>query len=250
MGIQYEEQFTIQFNQCDLFGEVTLEALVHLLLQTSGQHEAQLPEAKAFMQSHQLTWVITENKLSVNRLPQAKDQVRIVTELLDYNAFFTYRSYCVFDIEGQLLVEALMTFSLIDLNKRKIMRIPTALITAYGQDRSSGKRSRSRLVKTLENADQVDHYPIHYLDIDANAHVNNAVYLKWLSNSLGKQWVKSYALTALTIAYEKEAYLGDSVTVKTKRITDGDELKTQHVIVGDAVHHCSVEMSWVPRHRS
>ncbi|MCZ0716720.1 acyl-[acyl-carrier-protein] thioesterase [Aerococcus kribbianus] len=244
MGVRYEESRQIIASQCDLNGQLRLDALVNIFLAVSGAQEENIPAVKDYMQSHHYNWVITENQIEINHLPQVNDQVRVVTQAVDYNRFFSYRSYQIIGSDDHILVDALTTFSLIDLESRRIIGTPDEIISAYSMENQVQKRQRVRLPKVLDHVDQEDTVRVQYLDIDGNQHVNNAVYLRWLSNSLGKEWFQDHQIQRLVINYDKEAYLGDQVILTTEKKQDGDQVSTRHLISGDRGRHSAVAIDW------
>lgn len=246
MGLTYTKSFEVQANQCQLFGEIRLSALVHLLMLTSGKQEDDLTETKAFLKIKGYSWVITENVLDIKRLPKYKEQIQITTEAIDYNTFFTYRRYIVKNNQGQELVSVLTTFSLIDLEARKIVRIPEEIVTAYQIEKAATRIQRQRLPKVLEHIDTEKEVTVEFLDIDGNQHVNNGIYLDWISNTLGKDWFASHQLKGLKISYEKEAYLADNITIQTQIVpmTDVKQIYSNHIITRKSNRHCLAQLIW------
>ncbi|AMB99779.1 hypothetical protein AWM75_07300 [Aerococcus urinaehominis] len=246
MGLKFTKGYVVSFDQVNALGEMTLKALFDRLMMTSGFQERSLPGLQAFRDQNQLAWVVTAHQLEINRLPRYGEEIAIETEALTYNAFFTYRQFKVYDQTGQILVTALSTFSMIDLKDRKVVRVPDDIIQAYQVAPAKRKVKRLRLAKDLTANDQVDQVTAQFLDIDGNRHVNNGVYLNWVTNSLGADWWLNKQLTHLSIAYEREIALGSQVDVLTYDQMD-ESHQTYHEIKSNQGRHALVALTWQDR---
>src|SRR5699024_6297231 len=110
------------------------------------------------------------------------------TEATTYNKFFSKRHYALKTSDGLVLAQAETTFALIDLNQRSIVRIPEIVAEWYQVEKEERPSRRKRLSKEVAHESKVDRFEVKFLDIDLNNHVNNTIYLRWITNSLGMEW--------------------------------------------------------------
>lgn len=251
MGRKYCEEMTVEYYQCNMFGEITLGALVDVMMTTSGNQEKTLPQVAKYLREANYIWVMTQNDIEIKKLPRYKERIRVETEAKEYNAFFTYRQFLIQNERGEVLVTVNTTFSLIDYEQRNIVRIPAEVITGYGASPQQTKPKKVRFAKVLATISAQADYQVEFLDIDANGHVNNTIYLNWLTNALGKAWFDQYRPSHLVIKYEKELMLGDKVRVESDTSSmpeaRGTAFKTEHRIVGQICNHSSAQIWWLPR---
>lgn len=249
MGLVHIEKKIVEYYQCNMFGDMTMSSLIDVMMITSGRQDKSLVGLTKFLQTSHLVWVITQNEIEISRLPHYNEVITIKTEATDYNSFFTYRDFEIRDQENNILVTAQTTFTLINLDNRKIVRIPQEVIDDYDVVAQNKKAVRKRLPNKLDNISQNDQYRVEFLDIDNNGHVNNTIYLKWLTNSLGKQWFEQYQLKHISIKYDKEIMFGDEVDVFSdlSRVYSTDErpFSTLHVIKSENGKHSSAELIWI-----
>ena len=59
-------------------------------------------------------------------------------------------------------------------------------------------------------------FEVRLHDLDANDHVNNAVYVEWDVESVPREIYKGCRLSGWDVIYRKGAHLGDEVKVNTK----------------------------------
>lgn len=251
MGLLYQESVKVRHYHCNALGEMTLPAILDIMLIASNNQEATIPEAKAGFRQEGWAWIITQNQINVNRLPRYNEDIITETEATTYNKFFCKRHFALKTPDGQILAQAETTFALIDLNQRAIVRIPEIIAQWYQVEKEEKPSRRKRLSKTVDTESQVDKFSVKFLDIDINNHVNNTIYLRWITNSLGMDWFEKYAPTNFTVAYEKEMYLHQEGAVHsdlsalTEEVKTGDAFTTYHVIDSEENVHCKVEITWL-----
>lgn len=251
MGLNYEEKIKIHHFHCNAFGEMTLSAILDIMLVASNNQEATIPEARDGLRNEGWAWVITQNQININRLPRYNETITASTEATTYNRFFSKRRFELIAEDGEMLAEAETTFALIDLNQRSIVRIPEIVADWYQVTKETKPSKRKRLAKTVETDSKTDTFEVKFLDVDINNHVNNTIYLNWISNSLGMEWFEKYAPVAVTIAYEKEMYLHQEGQVHSdlSQLDEvgpaDDSFTTHHVIDSKDNSHCLAEITWV-----
>lgn len=250
MGLLYQESVKVRHYHCNALGETTLPAILDIMLIASNNQEATIPEAKEGFRQEGWAWIITQNQIDINRLPRYNEDIIAETEATTYNKFFSKRHYALKTSDGLVLAQAETTFALIDLNQRSIVRIPEIVAEWYQVEKEERPSRRKRLSKEVAHESKVDRFEVKFLDIDLNNHVNNTIYLRWITNSLGMEWFEKYTPTTFTIAYEKEMYLHQEGAVHSDLSTLSKDLKsdgtfnTQHVIDSEDNAHCLAEITW------
>lgn len=74
-------------------------------------------------------------------------------------------------------------------------------------------------------------FPVRFLDLDLNQHVNNRVYLRWAVETLPEPYCFEFAPVNCTVVYKKEGLFGDRVLSKLRMELSGSGLTTHHAIV-------------------
>ena len=88
-------------------------------------------------------------------------------------------------------------------------------------------------IKPNSDLTQVDHecsFPVHFLDLDLNEHVNNQVYVRWAVESLPGTLNFEYTPVTCDVIYQKEALPKDTVQSRVSMNFKDDLLFTEHVI--------------------
>jgi len=92
----------------------------------------------------------------------------------------------------------------------------------------------AELIKPDADLAHVDHecsFPVRFLDLDLNEHVNNRVYVRWAVESLPGRLNFEYTPVTCDVIYQKEALPGDTVQSRISMSFENDLLFTDHIIV-------------------
>lgn len=240
MGLLYTEKYHVRGRDVDRNGVMSLATLARLLLQVSGQQTDDLNETygNAFQDSG-LTWFILQHDMTITRLPQFNDVITIETEALAYNRFFTHRRFKVWCNEV-LIVETLMRFAVVDIVERKLVRIQEKFVSHYQASLTPKLDAMTKFTKLESSLVSISHYETYYSHIDINQHVNNAVYLDWVVDSLDSEFLQTHTPKKVTIIYENEVRLGDKVSHTLYQ----DNCVTQHYLENEGKNIAKAQIEW------
>ena len=111
-------------------------------------------------------------------------------------------------------MEGSALFLLIDIVKRRAIKITDDQYKAYNVDKNSTTKkligSLERLEK-VKNIESVSNFKVRYSDIDFNKHVNNVKYVQWFMDSVPQEIREEYELKEIDILFEHECYYNDEI---------------------------------------
>lgn len=240
MGRRYQEEFKVRGRDVDRYGNMHLSTLASILLQVSGQQTENLnAEYGDPMANKNLTWFILQHDMIIYRMPKFNDILLIETQALAYNRFFTHRAFKVW-CNDELIVETMMRFAIVDSVERKLVRIVPELVERYAVEEKTKLDAMEKIVKIDEISSRISTYQSYFSDIDINQHVNNAVYLNWVVNSLDEDFVQHHIPKKVTISYENEVRLGEHVTHHLHIVDD----KTVHYLMNGEKSVAKAQIIW------
>ena len=150
MGLKYQENVTIPFDMCDVQHEIKLPAFISYCLGVSGRQSESVGRSDVFIfEEFGLIWVVTDYELNIHRLPTYNETITIVTEAIAYNKFFCHRMFYIYDENGNLLLDILCYFVLIDFETRKVAPVPEVLIEPFQSEQVKKLPRRWRFIKTV-----------------------------------------------------------------------------------------------------
>lgn len=247
-GLKYRAIHEVKEYECDATGEMALPSLVNVMVHISGIQSAILGNTKEQMRERGLSWIIIQYQMEVNRMPVLDEQITIETQALSYNRFFTYRSFRAYDEQDKLLVEVITTFSLMNMDTRKLVQVPKDIIEPYQAEELRTLMRQPKPAVLSEGEVVAQPFRVRYLDIDANRHVNNARYLDWIINTLEVDFILAHQMESLTIKYEKEVDYGHIIESRMtiSELEDGKKLSAHQIVNGGTVA-CSASIVWTRR---
>ncbi len=244
-GKVYEEEHTVKYYEGDTLGRMSLPMLINNLIHVSETQSSVLGVDDAFVKSRGLSWIILQYGIEIKRMPRITEKVRIQTQAMSYNKLFCYRDFNVRDEAGEEIVTVHSTFALMDLEKRKMVRVPQEVIAPYESEFTKRLIRTPQPEKVNEEKLAAKTYRVRYLDIDQNKHVNNSKYFEWALDALGYDFLATHELISMNIKFEKEVQYGEQVQSEysLRKIEEGQVLSA-HRIVTEGKTNCELSAVW------
>lgn len=241
MGKIYRDTFLIPYDMVDVNNHVKLPKLLSHCLFVSGKQSYELGRSDDYiLEQFNLVWIITDYEVTINRLPQFTETITIETEAISYNKFFCYRTFKIFDEAGELLLDVLTYFALLDPKTRKVSPILEEIVSVYKAEFVK-KMKRAPKMNQLEDASS-RLYHVRYFDIDMNGHVNNSIYLDWMYDVLGYDFLSQHRPAKLQLKYSREVSPGGDISSNLVR----DGLTTYHDITSEGQVNAQAIIEWLP----
>ncbi|MEL6122438.1 MAG: acyl-ACP thioesterase domain-containing protein [Bacteroidota bacterium] len=180
----YEVAYQIRTSEIDDQRLIRIPALLQLMQEASMQNVIQLSVSVWDLQGDSVSWVLLRKELTVHRYPTLNERIKVLTYPSGFDRVFAYRDYLVYDDKGMLVASASSTWTLMNLNSRKISRIPES----YAKYVEVGPDQRLPLPSTkiplVSDVSDIFDYTFRNYDLDWNGHVNNVNLVKLLIEGL------------------------------------------------------------------
>src|SRR5690606_6872891 len=98
-----------------------------------------------------MTWVFYNYHVKIFRHPMYGEKLSVTTEPAGFKKFYALRNYEIKDSSGNIVVSANAIFLLINLEKRKMMRIPNEQYEIYGVSEDMKEEFKIPRLEKLEN---------------------------------------------------------------------------------------------------
>ena len=246
MSLVYRKKYEINYYDVDYKLNCKLPSLANFFCDIGNNQSESLGDTIEVLTEKNMAWVFYQYDIKVYEYPRYREVVNIETKATGFKKFYANRGYRVINEDGKLLAEATALFFLIDIEKRKPMRISDEQVDLYGaQDVAGIKVDMDKLLK-LEREDVKVKFNIRYSDIDSNGHVNNSKYMEWAIESMPRDIIEKYKLDRIKVVFEKETYYGHEIEVITQiDHNDDNSIKTVHLIKSeDGLELTKLEMDW------
>ncbi|MDR2176197.1 MAG: hypothetical protein LBO82_09730 [Synergistaceae bacterium] len=223
----YRHDLSVMPSEAGCAGEIKLRALLNRFQDVAGLAVKDREGSPGALMKRGYAWVLLRYSLEVvRRLPGIDEDVAIETRHTLNDGFYTLRVFRVFSSsnEAETLVLAKTSWVLIDLAAgrpvRAVQHLPE-IFSGVADDppidpdfpaipKLSGPASNSAPAPVSERL-----FPVRFHDLDANGHVNNAVYFEWAFEATPLDPL-AWGIREIHAEFRASAKFGDTVLVRVR----------------------------------
>ncbi|MCF2144342.1 MAG: hypothetical protein K9W42_11635 [Candidatus Heimdallarchaeota archaeon] len=212
----YELQIKPRALDMTYTGHVKFTAIVNYLQEVAFEHASNLGVSFQHIFKRNLTWYLLRYYIEMYEYPTIDELLTIRSWVArSESKKFSLRDFEIINESGKILCSATTSWVLYNYVKRKPVNY-----LEYVSDRPIlDKRAVSYDFPKLplpEKTDASATLTVRRSDLDLNNHVNNAVYVEWLLESVPAKILKKYVINKLEISFKGQAFHQDSVLVETE----------------------------------
>lgn len=233
MGDSWTQRFEVRSHETDPDGGLSVTGLCDYLQEAAGAHAVDLGISIGDLGRDNLTWVLGRLQLRVERLPAWREAVDVTTWPSRLRSHFALRDFLVESVDREVLARATSTWFVIDVERRRAVRIPEAIRDLRLPERQRAVRETWARLPPPEAPDRRGRFSIRRSDLDLNVHVNHVKYLEWALGTLDLEFFSGRRLTELDIDFLAELTYGDSVLTEAQTIPDGDSTTVLFSVRGE-----------------
>ncbi|MFZ5927430.1 MAG: acyl-[acyl-carrier-protein] thioesterase [Acidobacteriota bacterium] len=194
-------------------------ALARLFEQAAEPHAAELGVGMEALRARGQAWMLVQLGLAVRRWPEPGEPVEVLTWPSGRTAGArAWREFEVVSASGATLAEAASVWLIVDLERRRPVRLPRFLLELDFPARRT-RIEPAAVPEPPATPAEVHCRTVLEEDLDINEHVNNASYIGW-AEALA-EWEH---LRRLQADYLGEALLGEQITVETWELEQGGQV--------------------------
>lgn len=229
MGKIYTKEYEIHYYDVDKNLVVGMPRIIDILCDVGTRQSEELGSDIDTLIKNNMAWVFYNYHVKIFRNPVYGEKIKATTQAVGFKKFYALRDYEIRDEEGNVIVEAKAIFLLINLEKRRMMRVPEEQYEIYGAEEISENFSPPKLEK-LSCHKYEEIFKVRYSDIDSNQHVNNTKYIEWALESIPEDIINNYILEEIKVTFEKECKYGEKIKVLTDIREEDNRLVSLHKI--------------------
>ncbi|MGL4874017.1 MAG: acyl-[acyl-carrier-protein] thioesterase [Clostridium sp.] len=231
MENNFTKEYEVLYRDADYKLRCRIASLVYFLCDVGNSHAESVGDTIDYQLENGAGWVFYKYDIKIHKYPNYRDKLSVTTMPAGFKKFYALRDYIIKDESGDIIAEATALFFLINIEKRRPMRILPEQYEMYGVDGDVDKVKELDKVSKIDKEDYYKEFQIRYSDIDSNTHVNNVKYVEWALESVPQEIVRDLELRRMKILFEKEVSYGDTIHVsaEVKHNEDG-VVRTLHRI--------------------
>jgi acyl-ACP thioesterase len=148
-------------------------------------------------------WVLNKISAVIHRYPTYREDIRIVSWHKGKKGLRAYRDFQVFSKE-ECLAEAASMWVYLDLDQKKLKKIPDEISDAYTVEPDSVDIDVDAWKPEPVSPNKKHTITTRYSDLDPLGHVNNTVYFDFLETIAEKAFAGNTYINAVNILFQKE----------------------------------------------
>lgn len=213
------KKLTLGYQQVDFAGHWRLADLFKELSDVATLHAEKLGVWQPQMMDR-YGWVVSKMHLRIFRPLKFEEDIQLTTWPSKGSRVIFPRYYQAHDKMGELCVEAVSLWTLLDLKQRRIV-MPSRVGIVFPDDLAA-PLTMDIETDFEEAADDVfvEERQVRYEDIDTNQHFNNARYIAWVCDLLDIERFKTHYIEDLAIYFKKETAPLEKIQLRLKE--EGD----------------------------
>ena len=227
----FTSTFEVRHIESGVNGRLTAPAFLDLFQEMAGLHAARLGFSVADLAERGLTWVLLRLFVRFDApLPLLGETFSLTTWPSGHDGISAWRDATASDATGRPLARITTRWILIDLARRRPVRLPEDL---YGHERPDlGQMTLSKTAPVAPAAATAQvQVHVRRSDLDANRHANNARYVEWALEPFPDAFLDTHTLTTLDVLWKAETFRGDALTATVGPDGSDDPLAFAHTVV-------------------
>lgn len=227
----WTESFRVRSYEVDPRGRASVLTLCNYLQEAAANHAQEIGVSRENMLEQGTAWVLAHLHVQIDRYPQWGDTVQVETWPSGTERLYATREFLLRDEAGSSFGRATSAWLVIDVERRRPVRLPAALHDIELPDRDAPLSTSFDRLLDLDRVDHECRFRVRFSDLDLNQHVNNVQYAEWALEALPDDVLTQQRLVELKLQFRSETTLGDGVTAQTQRAPSDGTLQFLHRVL-------------------
>ncbi|MEG1720033.1 MAG: thioesterase [Clostridia bacterium] len=216
----YTYTHTVTFDEIDKNGFIKLSSLLRHTQQAAGMQFEKFGYSYAFLKMQDIVFLISKYHIKISSYPKLYDTFHIKTWHDGSHGAQFIRYFNIYNNEDKLIGAVSSAWPIIKYSARHIIR-PS--LFPYELPKGQGLSNDMPIPSTIKSEQGTSlcykRY-IGYSVIDANNHLNNAVYTDIISDAI-PELLEGRFISELLINYKNEVFAGETLNVCSKPTENG-----------------------------
>ena len=209
-GRRFVRRFTFRFGDCDANKRASVFAVMKLLSEASGEDYEGRGMGHSFLWERGQSFIIARMAIEFDLMPRHTQTVLLSTWERGAKGPYFHRDYEMRDEKGALLAAGTSQWLLVDPLSREILRPAELFGGLPAENPDLAPCAPCKRIRPKGELSFLGQRPVYYSDLDANGHVNNAVYGKIASDFLPED-MRKLPVKRLDVNFNMETRLGETL---------------------------------------
>ncbi len=215
---KFKKEYLVPYFNTDKNGYLRFPNILAYMAETSSWHSDSIGAGIEELVKRNIGWMLNRWEVKVNKYPRAKDSIFITTWTSGFNKFYATREFTMEDKEGNIFALATTQWILIDMNRKRPIRIPVDFIEKYKRIEEFNFSEFTDFNIIVDDIEESSNFTVRRSDIDNNNHVNNIKYVDWIIEDMKIQTYENETIEEFSIIYKKEILEGSEINIGKKEV--------------------------------
>lgn len=207
-------QHNVREYETDPDGDLRIATMMQLLQDLATQHVDAWNVGSDDLNEKNQTWVASRYAVKIHRYPKKYEDLILRTWAIPRTGMQALRDFTFKTRDGETLISATSSWSIIDLNSHRPVRLNDAVPPWPTLEERAIDIKLRGLPLVEEYQIEKEYFPRRD-DIDRNLHVTNSIYPLWALDAIPGNLEEEYKPAEIFMAYTGEARYGNSVVART-----------------------------------
>ena len=187
-------------------------------------------------------WIVTEFNIDfVDNLPYWSEEIEVNIWISEISKIKIYTDYEIKYLNKTFAKGNALWFIIDKTSKRPVKTDTVSERFKVINNLALGEHKKFILPETQEKIREIKHTN-NLSDLDFNNHVNNKSYINLAEMTSTDEFKSKYSLSRLNIRFNRETFLGDTLTCSTYKSVK--ENQYTHIIEKDGMSVCDISTTW------
>ncbi len=206
----WQEQHTLKSYEVAPNKLLKLKSLFNYAQDVAWHHANALNFGFDDLIEHDLIWVLSRIKLKLNRLPAWGEKLTIETWPKGVDRLFALRDFYLKDENAKIIGAITSAWLTVNVHRRRPHRFKAFESIDWPKDVHALNEQLDKIT-IVGSQVYADSRTVRHDEIDLNEHVNNAVFIGWMTDALFSYMGKIVDIKELQVNFEREAKIGDTI---------------------------------------
>ena len=225
--------YNIHYYEVDIKKKAYITTIINYLGDMAMYQSEILGVGIDYLKENNMAWMLYKWDITMDSYPLLNETIKVQTSAYSFKKFYGYRKHEIIDAKGNKIGHANSVWFLINMNRRRPMKIMEGMYEVYGIDENNNTDIEIENIPPISEVHIEKSFEVRYSDIDTNMHVNNVKYVAWALETVPKDVVLNYELKNIKATYEKETTYGETITVSTEVIREDRKIMCRHKITNE-----------------
>lgn len=219
----WHDVFRVRSYEIDPAGLLTLPTLCNYFQETAGNHATAYDLATDHLLAGGIAWVLARLQVEVDRYPAWREDITVETWPSALDGLYAQRDFTATDADGQILARATSQWFVMDVARRRPIRLPPAVAEIERPDRPHALEPDRAPLASLEVAECERLFSVRRHDLDLNQHVNNVRYVEWALEAVPDAVRDAHRPCRLDVHFRAESVFGETIRSACAALPPSDD---------------------------